>query len=138
MSPHDIPDTPSIREKVARDSAESMHLMGLDGPEVQPWEDGFRTHDSSDHAFEWWYFDMELDDGSALVATFNTKPNAAPSWAKTSLSALVAKPPFSSGLRLSGAEASRRGWRSVACATRTSGPVMADSTACSMTARRLT
>lgn len=78
MSPHDIPDTPSIREKVAHESAESMRLMGLDGPEVQPWEDGFRTHDTSEHSFEWWYFDMELDDGSALVATFNTKPNAAP------------------------------------------------------------
>lgn len=77
MSAHDIPDTPEIRRKVAEQGAESMRLMGLDGPEVQAWEDGFRSHDQVDHAFEWWYFDMDLDDGSTLVATFSTKPAAA-------------------------------------------------------------
>ena len=77
MSAHDIPDTPEIRKKVAEQGQESMRLMGLDGPQVQPWEDGFRSHDHQDHAFEWWYFDMDLDDGSTLVATFNTKPAAA-------------------------------------------------------------
>lgn len=76
MHPIDLPDTPEMREKVARDGEYGMKVLGLDGPEVRPWEDGFRTHDMADHAFEWWYFDMQLDDGCTLVATFNTKPAA--------------------------------------------------------------
>jgi hypothetical protein len=77
MHPIDLPDTPEMRAKVSEDGAYGMKLLGLTGPEVQPWEDGFRTHDIADHSFEWWYFDMQLDDGSTLVATFNTKPAAA-------------------------------------------------------------
>ena len=77
MHPIDLPDTPEIRKKVAEDGAYGMKMLGLTGAEVQPWEDGFRTHDIAEHAFEWWYFDMQLDDGCTLVATFNTKPAGA-------------------------------------------------------------
>ena len=45
---------------------------------VAGWEDGWRTAEDVDEAFEWWYFDMQLDDGTTLVATFNTKPHSHP------------------------------------------------------------
>ena len=37
------------------------------------WEDGLRT-DTGPGSFEWWYFDAHLDDGSAVVIVFMTKP----------------------------------------------------------------
>jgi hypothetical protein len=40
---------------------------------IEPYEDGFRTCRSSG-AFEWWYFDVKLIDGSTLVMVFSTKP----------------------------------------------------------------
>lgn len=40
-------------------------------PEV--WEDGQRVP-LDKHHFEWWYFDVELDDGSVLVIIFGPKP----------------------------------------------------------------
>lgn len=76
MHAMELPDTPELRTKFAEDGAYGMKLLGLAGPDVQPWEDGFRTHDIAEHSFEWWYFDMQLDDGSALVAAFSTKPPA--------------------------------------------------------------
>lgn len=39
---------------------------------IQPWEDGFRT-DGVKNAFEWWYFDTHLNDGSSLVIMFYSK-----------------------------------------------------------------
>lgn len=39
---------------------------------VAPWEDGQRI-DSGPGAFEWWYFDAHLDDGSTVVIVFMTK-----------------------------------------------------------------
>ncbi len=39
---------------------------------VAPWEDGQRV-DSGPGAFEWWYFDTHLDDGSTAVIVFMTK-----------------------------------------------------------------
>lgn len=62
MHPIDLPDTPEMRAKVAEDGAYGMKLLGLKGREVQPWEDGFRTHDIAEHSFEWWYFAMQLGD----------------------------------------------------------------------------
>jgi predicted secreted hydrolase len=78
MHGHDIPDTPEVRAKLDAAQAEAMQSLGLDPKVVAVWEDGFRSADEVDHSFEWWYFDMQLDDGSTLVATYNTKPNTAP------------------------------------------------------------
>lgn len=55
-----------------------MEDLSLDAHTVAVWEDGFRTAEAADHSFEWWYFDMQLDDGSTLVATFNTQPSSTP------------------------------------------------------------
>jgi hypothetical protein len=37
------------------------------------WEDGIRA-DAGPGSFEWWYFDAHLEDGSAVVVVFMTKP----------------------------------------------------------------
>lgn len=39
---------------------------------IKEWEDGFRT-EGVKNAFEWWYFDAHLDDGSSLVIMFYSK-----------------------------------------------------------------
>ena len=75
---HDIPDTLDVRAKIDAAQTDGLARLGLDPNEVAVWEDGFRSNDELDRAFEWWYFDMQLDDGSTLVCTFNTKPNTAP------------------------------------------------------------
>ena len=46
--------------------------LGLTG-EIQPFEDGLRTVESSG-SYEWWYFDSKYADGSSLVIVFYTKP----------------------------------------------------------------
>lgn len=78
MHGHDIPDTPEVRAKIEEAQKAALADFGLDPHTVAVREDGFRSADELDHSFEWWYFDMQLDDGSTLVATYNTKPNTAP------------------------------------------------------------
>jgi hypothetical protein len=39
---------------------------------VEPWEDGARTDDSAG-TFEWWYFDVHLDNGAKCVVAFMDK-----------------------------------------------------------------
>lgn len=78
MHGHDIPDTEEVRAKIDAAQAEALADLGLDATVVAVREDGFRSADELENSFEWWYFDMQLDDGSTLVATFNTKPNTAP------------------------------------------------------------
>jgi predicted secreted hydrolase len=78
MHGHDIPDTPEVRAKIDAAQSEALGALGIDPKVVAVSEDGYRSADEVDHSFEWWYFDMQLDDGSTLVATFNTKPNTAP------------------------------------------------------------
>ncbi|MEU6198530.1 hypothetical protein [Streptomyces sp. NPDC047061] len=51
--------------------------LGLEKHAVKPPEDDLRT-DPGDTTYEWWYFDTHLEDGSALVITFYTKPMLAP------------------------------------------------------------
>jgi hypothetical protein len=46
--------------------------LGLSKAGVEPWEDGIRTSGGKG-SFEWWYFDVKNDDGSALVIGFYTK-----------------------------------------------------------------
>ncbi len=75
---HDIPDTAEVRAELDAAQAAACADLGIDPKVVAVWEDGFRSAGELDHSFEWWYFDMQLDDGSTLVATFNTKPNTAP------------------------------------------------------------
>ncbi|MCC7076882.1 MAG: hypothetical protein IT198_07125 [Acidimicrobiia bacterium] len=78
MRVHDIPDTPEMRAKIDAAQAEALASLGVDPKVVAVSEDGLRTVDDLEHSFEWWYFDMQFDDGSTLVATFNTKPHTGP------------------------------------------------------------
>ena len=57
------------------DRAEDYQRLGLNRDEIEPWEDGLRTHGGRG-TYEWWYFDAHLDDGSKLVIVFYTKPLA--------------------------------------------------------------
>ena len=75
----EVEATPEIRQQWARENAESLARLGLNPDHVEPWEDGYRSAKEKDAAFEWWYFDAHLDDGSALVITFDTKPMTNPS-----------------------------------------------------------
>lgn len=78
MEGHDIPDTAEVRAKFAAANAAALERLGVDPEVVAVGEDGFRSTGELDRSFEWWYFDMHLDDGSTLVTTFNTKPHTAP------------------------------------------------------------
>lgn len=75
---HDIPDTPAVRAKLDEAQQQGCEALGIDPAVVAVWEDGFRSKAELERSFEWWYFDMHLDDGSTIVATFNTKPNTNP------------------------------------------------------------
>lgn len=46
--------------------------IGVKRNQIEMWEDGKRD-ESRSGAYEWWYFDMILDDGSKAVIHFNTK-----------------------------------------------------------------
>lgn len=48
--------------------------FGVNPHQVEPWEDAKRDDDRAG-VYEWWYFDMILDDGSKAVIHFNTKDN---------------------------------------------------------------
>ncbi len=48
--------------------------MGTGKGSIEAWEDGKRDDDRAG-VYEWWYFDMILDDGSKAVIHFNTKDN---------------------------------------------------------------
>lgn len=74
MAEHDLPITTALRAEFAAAGAQQCKDLGLDESTVAVWEDGFRTADDP-HAFEWWYFDAQLDDGSNLVVVFSTKPH---------------------------------------------------------------
>lgn len=76
--PIDLPDTPEVRAQFAAAGEETLKRLGLDPRVVAVWEDGYRSAKEADECFEWWYFDMEFDDGSTIVITFNTKPSTAP------------------------------------------------------------
>ena len=78
MTAHDLPDTPEVRAQMDAAMTASLEKLGLDPHTVAVWEDGYRAHDDEAHTFEWWYFDMELDDGSTLVTTFSNKPHTDP------------------------------------------------------------
>lgn len=87
----EIEVTPQIRERQARETAENLARLGLNPERVEPWEDGYRTAEEKD-AFEWWYFDGHVDDGSALVLTFETKPMTKPSGPLTPSIMLMYRP----------------------------------------------
>lgn len=54
------------------EGAEALQRAGLSST-IAPWEDGLREQPRPG-TLEWWYFDAHLDDGSALVVVFMTKP----------------------------------------------------------------
>ncbi len=56
------------------DRDEDYQRMGTKKGVIEPWEDGKRDNDRAG-VYEWWYFDMILDDGSKAVIHFNTKDN---------------------------------------------------------------
>ena len=56
------------------DTDEDYKKMGTKKGTIEVWEDGKRDDDRAG-VYEWWYFDMILDDGSKVVIHFNTKDN---------------------------------------------------------------
>lgn len=56
------------------DRDEDYQRMGTKKGVIEPWEDSKRDDDRAG-VYEWWYFDMILDDGSKAVIHFNTKDN---------------------------------------------------------------
>lgn len=51
--------------------------LGVNPNKIEVWEDG-RRDDSRPGAWEWWYFDMLLDDGTKVVVTVLDKDPATP------------------------------------------------------------
>ncbi|OJX67964.1 MAG: hypothetical protein BGO95_06320 [Micrococcales bacterium 73-13] len=78
MSWTSLPDDEKTRAAFAGLNAESLAHLGLKEHEVLVWEDGTRIGGDADRAFEWWYFDLNFDDGSTLVLTFANKSPQAP------------------------------------------------------------
>lgn len=56
------------------DQPKDYTRMGTTKGKISAWEDGKRDDDRAG-VYEWWYFDMILDDGSKAVIHFNTKDN---------------------------------------------------------------
>jgi len=56
------------------DELDDYKKMGTKKGLIEAWEDGKRDDDRAG-VYEWWYFDMILDDGSKVVIHFNTKDN---------------------------------------------------------------
>lgn len=56
------------------DKDEDYKKMGTKKGTIEVWEDGKRDDDRAG-VYEWWYFDMILEDGSKTVIHFNTKDN---------------------------------------------------------------
>ncbi len=52
-------------------SEDDYERLGLSPSKVSAWEDGQRI--GTDDGYEWWYFDAHLENGAAVVVTFNTK-----------------------------------------------------------------
>lgn len=55
------------------DRPEDYQRYGILPHDIKQFEDGMRS-DARKGAYEWWYFDSNLDDGSKLVVVFYTKP----------------------------------------------------------------
>jgi len=51
--------------------------LGIDPVEVAQFEDGQRIGTEKGR-YEWWYFDVHLDNGATVVVVFWTKPNVSP------------------------------------------------------------
>ena len=73
----DLVITDKMKEELAVLSTAAHKKLGIKEGVVEVWEDGYRTA-GEEGAFEWWYFDCQLEDGSACVVTFNTKPHTKP------------------------------------------------------------
>ena len=54
------------------DRPEDYSRLNVQPQKVAPWEDG-RRDTSRPGAFEWWYFDAILDDGTKVVSVFMPK-----------------------------------------------------------------
>lgn len=65
------------RRSTDEDDARALEREGLKAGVVEEWEDGYRTAEQPD-AFEWWYFDAQLDGGWTAVIVFSTKPMTKP------------------------------------------------------------
>lgn len=100
MAAHDLPDTPEIRESMAKAQADGLAALGLDPTTVEVWEDGYRAAKAADSTFEWWYFDCQFDDGSTLVVTFSNKPHTDPSGPLTPIVLIIRQLPDGSRIHL--------------------------------------
>lgn len=70
------------------DRPEDYTRMGTKQGQIEVWEDSKRDDDRAG-VYEWWYFDMILDDGSKAVIHFNTKDNRTISKAGTIPSVVI-------------------------------------------------
>ena len=91
---------PDIREKTAKELADSLAREGLKADLVEPWEDGYRTKDKPD-TFEWWYFDADFDDGSTAVVTYTSRPANHPKGELRPTLLLIMRSPEGDKVRLS-------------------------------------
>jgi len=76
MAP-DLELTDKERKEMDEDAADFLAREGLKAGIVEEWEDGYRTASQPD-AFEWWYFDAQLDGGWTVVIVYSTKPMTKP------------------------------------------------------------
>lgn len=63
-----------MRKARLMNTPEDYKKIGVKQGIIEPWEDG-RRDNTRPGAFEWWYFDCILDDGTKLVITFAPKPS---------------------------------------------------------------
>ncbi len=66
-------DTLKIKKIRTETAPEDFKKRGVTQGPVEVWEDG-RRDDDRVGAYEWWYFDFIMDDGTKVVIHFHTKP----------------------------------------------------------------
>jgi hypothetical protein len=67
----------NVQLATAANTSVDYQRLGILPDQIEPWEDGART-DNTSGTYEWWYFDAHLDDGSKLVVVFANKNLATP------------------------------------------------------------
>lgn len=100
MTVQDIPDSDAVRKQMQSAQDVAMTALGLKPGTVEVWEDGYRAAESEADTFEWWYFDMQFDDGSTLVVTYSNKPHTDPSGPLVPTMLVIRQQPDGTSVRL--------------------------------------
>jgi hypothetical protein len=66
--------TPNIGTVRCADQPHDYERFGIKPNAIENHEDGMREDAAGAGAFEWWYFEVGLQDGTAIVVAFLTKP----------------------------------------------------------------